>query len=204
MHLVQGVGSYLDRVEAEQQQPLGWQQRVARAEAGQGWRSVAEQMRHPHRVQDAGLGRGRGAQVDVAVEVQHTKPRVVPQQPGNHPQGDRAVPAKHQRDPPCGHGARHPVGDPPGHGHHLVEVLLGSVGPARPVQSQRQITVVDHIQPGVQEPVDQARTAQPQRRLLQPDPVGAGAGQHTDEREPDQLASLLTHPSPDRSLILQP
>lgn len=89
MHLLPGVGSYLDRVEAEQQQPLGWQQRVARAEAGQGWRSVAEQMRHPHRVQDAGLGRGRGAQVDVdvAVEVQHTKPRVVPQQPGNHPPG---------------------------------------------------------------------------------------------------------------------
>jgi hypothetical protein len=98
----------------------------------------------------------------------------------------------------------HPVGDAPGHGHHLVEVLLGSVGAARPVQSQRQITVVDRVQPGVQEPVDQAGTAQLQWRLFQPDPVGAGAGRHTNEREPDQLASLLAHPSPDRSLVLQP
>jgi hypothetical protein len=86
---------------------------------------------------------------------------------------------------------RHPVGDAPGHGHHLVEVLLGSVGAARPVQGQRQITVVDHIQPGVQEPVDQAGTTQLQWRLLQPDPVGAGAGRHTDEREPDHPVSLL-------------
>jgi hypothetical protein len=64
-------------------------------------------------------------------------------------------------------------------------------GATRPVQGQRQISVVDHIQPGVQEPVDRAGTTHLQWRLLQPDPVGAGAGRYTDERELDHPVSLL-------------
>jgi hypothetical protein len=52
-------GSDPDGIEAEQQQPLRWQHRMPRAHAGQRRRPVAEQVRHPHRVQDARLGRGR-------------------------------------------------------------------------------------------------------------------------------------------------
>ena len=176
-------------MKAKEGDPVLRHERESRPEVGQLGITHANQMRHPHRVEDARVCRLRRRQVGIAVEVDQTEVWLVTQQSGDDPEGHGAIAAEDERDQLALNRPSDDVSnlardlDHPGLALSFAIVAVGRKA------GDRQIAEVVDLQAGFAERAEQPRLTERGGRLLLAGAVGAGARGNTDQAE-------LHRPSP--------
>ena len=176
-------------VEAEERNPVLGQERITRADARQLGGTVANQVRHAHRIEDARVGGVRRGQVCVTIEVDQAQIGLPAQQSGDDPKRDGAVSAQHQRNQAALSSRLHRRGDPTSNGRHMRHALLLAVSGIRLEPDRRKIAEIIDREPGLKKGTEQSRLSKGGRRLLLTRPVGTGAGGDPDQAEPGQCVS---------------
>lgn len=94
-------------------------------------------------------------QVDIPVELHQAKIGAESLQTGNYPERDCAVPPEYHRRTAAPGYLLYPIGHSLRHRDHEVEVLLSAVWAAAAMQGQGQVAIVNDVNAGVKQPIDQ-------------------------------------------------
>src|SRR5215469_14078774 len=100
----------------------------------------SDHMRHAHRVEDTGMGRGWRGEIDVAIEVEQTKILDVAHIASQDSKSNRAVSTDDHWSQMLREYLVHPICYPPGNFNHTREILLLAVRTPRLVERQGQVT----------------------------------------------------------------
>jgi len=146
-------------------------------------RALSNHVRHAHRIEDTGMGRDWRGQIDVTIEVHQAEVPGVAEIACKDTKGDGTISSDDDWRQVLLEYLIHSISHSVGNFNHTQEVLLLPIRAPWLIESQRQITKIDDLDPAPLHSCDQTSTTQCLGGLFLPYSVRSGTGRDSDESD---------------------